>query len=236
MLKSLSLAILGAVLCSCSGVDIYSPLTDNPVAPAAEIVIVDERPEGRDVRRNYGGILLWLCPLLPYISGSERYFLDAVFVEAITAAVIHSGMFPDVATVGGKLHPDSRSRVFSYEGDPLQKRPASPLELRFVLKKSAHTETGTTYCLGFAAFVFYLLGAPSEYAKTSFAVELECVDRRDGTVCTAQGTCSDIRVTGLYYRSGTDCYDCIKLALKTSIYSALKQCLEPLRQKYAADP
>ncbi|MGE0710247.1 MAG: hypothetical protein AB7N76_13965 [Planctomycetota bacterium] len=141
--RGLLLLLLGLVLAGCAT---PPPRFRFPLEEGAQVLVRDERPDAFDDYAGTGGSLLPLVPLVPWSTVAERRFLERSFAPAVVSRIKETNAFRQV------LGPD----------DPYPERLEQPLELEVVLLSLGDRRRASTWLLGPAGAILWVVGVPRE--------------------------------------------------------------------------
>ena len=190
------------------------PLREKPVAPAADLVLVDARENRPNWPRSYDQLIYDVLPLVPYFGVDDVTHMNESYLPAVRAAAERSGLFSGVTA----------------SGDDPAKRLDSPLVLRVTVKDSTSRRTDTTYLLGFVVWPLYLLGVPDEYVTAEAALSLECLDRQGNVLATASGSESSHAFRWTYQKPEPWVESHVVSALEGAMARALDDCAPGLER------
>ncbi len=202
MRARLALLVLVAVGCS------PFPLREKPVAPAADLVLVDARENRPNHRPGYDQLIYDVLPFVPWFGVDDVTHMNESYLPAVRSAAERSGLFSGITA----------------SGDDPAKRLESPLVLRVTVKDSTSRRTDTTYLLGFAIWPLYLLGVPDEYVTAEAALSLECLDRQGNVRARGEGIDSSHGFRWVYQKPEPWVESQVVSALEGAMARALEGC------------
>lgn len=177
-----------------------------PLNKTADLTIVDQRFSTQNDFDAIGYLHYQdIVPLIPYWTKNLRSHLTESFVPDLQTVVQDTEVFTHITTM---------------ENDITQRKQQNT-EITIYIHKTKSNLVASSYGLGFAGFVFYILGAPSHYQNASIEMEIEY--KQGEKIFRDKVSCSTTSAGGIYYDSEYPIPKALQECMETSLSRYLKQ-------------